>query len=78
MAAPPSNHRDSVHLTVSKTCRAEEEAHTVGHTAATSSAAHPESPSKVMSVSSSSSSSLRLPSLPLSSRCNNVSAQVGH
>lgn len=47
MAAPPSNHRDSVHLTVSKTCRVQEEAHTVGHSEATSSAAHPKSPQKL-------------------------------
>lgn len=62
MAAPPSNHCDSVHLTVSKTCRVEEEAKAVGHTEATSSAAHPGS---FKNDVASSSSSLRLPSLPL-------------
>lgn len=38
MAVPPSYHRHSVHLPVSKTCRVEEKAHTVGHSEATSSA----------------------------------------
>lgn len=47
MAAPPSNHRDSVRLTVSKTCRVQEEVHTVGHSEATSSATHPKSPQKL-------------------------------